>query len=61
MASIQVIQCQTYQAVYTTQGVVSIVQGVGQLINTIIGLTVAIETHTHRDAAEKRGEGQVSL
>lgn len=53
--------CSTYQAVHTAQRVIGVVQGVGQLVHAVIGLTVAIETHTHRDAAERRGvEAQVS-
>lgn len=52
----------TYQTVHTTQRMIGVVQGVGQLVHAVIGLTVAIETHTHCDAAERRGmEGQVRL
>ncbi len=52
----------TYQTVHSSQCVIGIVQGVGQLVHAVIGLTVAIETHTHCDAAERGGmEGQVSF
>lgn len=40
----------THQAVHSTQAVVGVVEGVGQLVHAIIGLTVAVETHAHRDA-----------
>lgn len=43
--------CFTYQTVHTAQCVISVVQGVGQLVHTVIGLAVAIETHTYCDAA----------
>lgn len=53
--------CFTYQTVHAVQCVIGIVQGVGQLVHAVIGLTVAIETHTHCDAAQRRGTGgQVS-
>lgn len=44
----------TYQTVHAAQRVVGIVQGVGQLVDSIVGLTVAIETDAHGDAAEGR-------
>lgn len=52
----------TYQTVYAAQCVICIVERVGQLVHAIVCLAVAIETHTHRDAAKRRGmKGQVSL
>lgn len=45
----------TYQAVHAAQRVVGVVQGVGQLVHAVVGLAVAIETHTHCDAAERGG------
>lgn len=52
----------TYQTVHAAQCMIGIVERVGQLVHAIICLTVAIETHTHRDAAKRRGmKGQVSL
>lgn len=53
--------CFTYQTVHTVHCVIGVVQGVGQLVHAIIGLTVAIETHTHGDAAERRGTGTPSV
>jgi len=43
----------TYQTVHTTQCVIGVVQGVGQLVYAIVCLTVAIETHTHPDARKR--------
>lgn len=52
----------TYQTVHAAQCVIGIVEGVGQLVHAVVGLAVAIETHTHCDAAERRSmEEQVSL
>ena len=44
--------CFTYQTVHTAQRMIGVVQGVGQLVHAVIGLAVAIETHTHCNAAE---------
>lgn len=56
------IKASTYQAVHTTHCVIGVVQRVGQLVYAVIGLTVAVETHTHCDAAERgETEGQVSF
>lgn len=41
----------SYQAVDATQSVVGIVEGVGQLVHPVIGLTVTIETHSKSRAA----------
>lgn len=46
-----------HQVFHSHQGVIGVVQGVGQLIHSIIGLTVTIETHPNCDA-EKQGETQ---
>lgn len=53
-ASVLALACVcTYQAVHSTQGVVGVVEGVGQLVHAIVGLAVAVETHAHRDAVER--------
>lgn len=44
----------TYQTLHTRQRVVGVVQRVGQLVDAIVGLAVAIEADTHCNAA-KRG------
>lgn len=43
----------TNQTVHAAQRVIGIVNRVGQLVDSIVGLTVAIETHTHSNT-EKR-------
>lgn len=50
----------THQTVHTAQRVIGVVQGVGQLVDTVVGLAVAIETHAHCNAAERGNrKGQV--
>lgn len=44
----------TYQTLHTRQRVVGVVQRVGQLVDAIVGLAVAIEADAHCNAA-KRG------
>lgn len=51
----------TYQTVNTTKCVIGIVQRIGQLVHTVVGLTVAIETYTHCDAAERRDTGEMRM
>lgn len=42
-----------YQLVNSREGVVRVVQGVEQLVYPIVGLTVSIETNTHRSTTSK--------
>lgn len=51
----------TYQTVNTTKCVIGIVQRIGQLVHTVVGLTVAIETYTHCDAVERRDTGETRM
>lgn len=44
----------TYQTLHTRQRVVGVVQRVGQLVDAIVGLAVAVEADAHCNAA-KRG------
>lgn len=56
--------CFTYQTVHATQCVISVVQGVGQLVHTVIGLAVAVETHTNCNAVggeTNKGTGESLL
>lgn len=41
----------TYQAVHAAQRVVGVVQRVRQLVDAVVGLAVAVETHAHGHAA----------
>lgn len=49
----------TYQTLHTRQRVVGVVQRVGQLVDAIVGLTVAVEADAHCNAA-KRGNTESS-
>ena len=43
----------SYQTIDATHSLIGIVEGVGQLVHSIVGLAVAIETHSHGSAADK--------
>lgn len=50
----------TYQILHSSQRVVGIVQRVGQLVDAVVGLTVAVEAKAHCHAASRQEAGRVS-
>lgn len=55
LPDVHVLLCTvTYQTLHTRQRVVGVVQRVGQLVDAIVGLAVAVEADAHCNAA-KRG------
>lgn len=51
----------SYQTANATQCVIGIINWVSQLVNSIIGFAVSIETHTHRRTVRKTNQGKTTV